>query len=133
MEKLKSLNTELACGTTAVIALVFAGRLFVANVGDSRALLCRTDSDGVLRVIELSADHTLKNEDELLRLLQLGLDVEELKKKQRLGNLNVTRCLGNYSVKGAYRELEDLAPAVSEPITAEPEIHGGIPIDSSCQ
>lgn len=55
-----------------------AGRLFVANVGDSRALLCRTDSNGVLRVVQLSADHDLRNEDELLRLSQLGLDVEHI-------------------------------------------------------
>lgn len=57
-----------------MVALVYKGRLYVANVGDSRALLCKTDSNQVLRVIQLSVDHDLKNEDELLRLSQLGLD-----------------------------------------------------------
>ena len=74
MEKLDRLNCELSCGTTAVIALVRYNKLYVANVGDSRALLCRTDENGVLRVIQLSSDHDLSNEDELLRLYNLGLD-----------------------------------------------------------
>jgi TAK1-binding protein 1 len=58
---------------------VFRGKLYVANVGDSRALLCRTDSEGVLRVVQLSVDHDLRNEDELLRLQQLGLDVVKIR------------------------------------------------------
>jgi Serine/threonine protein phosphatase len=79
VDKLNALNCELSAGTTVVVALVFSGRLYVANVGDSRALLCRTDSNGVLRVVQLSVDHDLRNEDELLRLSQLGLDVEKFK------------------------------------------------------
>jgi len=48
--KLESLNREVSSGTSAVVVLIFHGRLYVANVGDSRALLCRTGEDGVLRV-----------------------------------------------------------------------------------
>lgn len=59
--------------------MVYRGRLYVANVGDSRALLCKTDSNQVLRVVQLSVDHDLKNEDELLRLSHLGLDVESIR------------------------------------------------------
>lgn len=62
-----------------MVALVYRGKLYVANVGDSRALLCKTDSNQVLRVIQLSMDHDLRNEDELLRLSQLGLDVESIR------------------------------------------------------
>lgn len=133
VDKLKALNCELSSGTTAVLALVHAGRLFVANVGDSRALLCRTDSNGVLRVVQLSADHDLRNEDELLRLAQLGLDVEHICKGSRLGNQENTRCLGNYLVKGGYKEFEELVPATAEPVIAEPEIQGGIVLDESCR
>lgn len=79
VDKLNALNCELSAGTSVVVALVYSGRLYVANVGDSRALLCRTDSNGVLRVVQLSVDHDLRNEDELLRLSQLGLDVEKFK------------------------------------------------------
>ena len=53
--------------------------MYVANVGDSRALLCKTDSNQVLRVIQLSIDHDLRNEDELLRLSQVGLDVKSIR------------------------------------------------------
>jgi TAK1-binding protein 1 len=36
-------------------------------------------------------------------------------------------------VKGGYKEFEELAPAITEPVIAEPEIHGGITIDESCR
>lgn len=55
----------------------------MANVGECRALLCRTDENGVLRVLQLSVDHNLTNEDELLRLQQLGLDIERIKQGKR--------------------------------------------------
>lgn len=62
-----------------MVALVYGGRLYVANVGDSRALLCKTDDNQVLRVIQLSVDHDLRNEDELLRLSHLGLDTDSIR------------------------------------------------------
>jgi len=79
VDKLNALNCELSAGTSAVVALVYKGRLYVANIGDSRALLCKTDSNQVLRVVQLSVDHDLKNEDELLRLSHLGLDIESIR------------------------------------------------------
>ncbi len=80
MDKLNVINTELSCGSTAVVALIYENRLYVANVGDSRALLCRTDQDGVLRVIQLSQDHVLSNEDEVLRLNTIGISKEKIVK-----------------------------------------------------
>ncbi|CAL1673770.1 unnamed protein product [Lasius platythorax] len=133
VDKLNALNCELSAGTSAVVALVYRGRLYVANVGDSRALLCKTDSNQVLRVVQLSLDHDLRNEDELLRLSQLGLDVESIRQGSHLGNQENTRCLGNYLVKGGYREFEELAASIAEPIIAEPEIHGSIELDDSCR
>ncbi|CAG5076916.1 Similar to Tab1: TGF-beta-activated kinase 1 and MAP3K7-binding protein 1 (Mus musculus) [Cotesia congregata] len=106
VNKLNKLNRELAAGTSAIVALVFRNNLYVANVGDSRALLCKTDSNQVLRVVQLSS---------------------------HLGNQENTRCLGNYLVKGGYKEFEELAASTSEPIIAEPEIHGGIDLDDSCR
>ncbi|XP_011261594.1 TGF-beta-activated kinase 1 and MAP3K7-binding protein 1 [Camponotus floridanus] len=133
VNKLNALNCELSAGTSAVVALVYRGKLYVANVGDSRALLCKTDSNQVLRVVQLSVDHDLRNEDELLRLSQLGLDVESIRQGSHLGNQENTRCLGNYLVKGGYREFEELAASIAEPIIAEPEIHGSIELDDSCR
>lgn len=51
----------------------------------------------------------------------------------RLGNQENTRCLGNYLVKGGYKEFDELMSATAEPVTAEPEIHGGIQLDESCR
>ncbi|XP_012280880.1 TGF-beta-activated kinase 1 and MAP3K7-binding protein 1 [Orussus abietinus] len=133
VDKLNALNCELSAGTSAVVALVYRNRLYVANVGDSRALLCKTDSNQVLRVVQLSVDHDLRNEDELLRLSQLGIDIETIRQGSHLGNQENTRCIGNYLVKGGYREFEELASATAEPIIAEPEIHGGIELDDSCR
>lgn len=50
-----------------------------------------------------------------------------------LGNQEYTRCLGNYLIKGAYKEFEDLAPATSEPVIAVADITGGIELDESCR
>ena len=49
----------------------------------------------------------------------------------RIGNQETTRCIGNYLVKGGYKDFEDLAAACGEPVIAEPEVHGGIPIDEA--
>ncbi|XP_065351282.1 TGF-beta-activated kinase 1 and MAP3K7-binding protein 1-like [Cloeon dipterum] len=131
VNKLQQLNNEIASGTTAVVALIYRGKLYVANVGDSRALLCKTDEKGVLRVTQLTVDHGLDNEDELLRLTQIGLDSSKICQGSRLGNQENTRCLGNYLVKGGYKEFDELACAISEPVIADPEINGGIPLDEN--
>lgn len=71
---------DLECGTTALVAQVcvvhglcaallttlqIAGRkLVVANVGDSRGLLVRTNAEGELQAIPLSSDHSFAREDE---------------------------------------------------------------------
>ncbi|KAK5644909.1 hypothetical protein RI129_006209 [Pyrocoelia pectoralis] len=133
VEKIKRINIELSSGTTAVIALLYNNKLFVANVGNSRVLLCQTDSNSVLKVLQLSIDHDLRNEDELLRLQQIGMNIDYLRKCSHLGNQENTRCLGNYLIKGGYKEFDDLKVATQEPVIAEPEIIGGIPLDESCQ
>lgn len=37
------LDQEIRGGTTAVVAMMHGGVLYVGNVGDSRALLCKKD------------------------------------------------------------------------------------------
>jgi hypothetical protein len=51
------------CGTTALVALLLGRRVYVANVGDSRAVLCRRG-----RCIELSTDHKPGDSAERLRI-----------------------------------------------------------------
>ncbi|CAB3232504.1 unnamed protein product [Arctia plantaginis] len=137
LARLKEIDTALSGGAGVVLALVRAGggggALFVAHVGDTRALLGRTDDNSVLRVVQLTVDHSLHNEDELLRLSQLGLDVNKLRNAQYLGNQTGTRCLGNYLVKGLYKAFPNISAASSEPVIAAPEIHGPIMLDESCR
>jgi len=45
-----------------------------------------------------------------------------------LGQQNYTRCFGNYLVKGGYKECPQLSSCRDDPVVAEPEIQGPIPI-----
>ncbi|XP_054706687.1 TGF-beta-activated kinase 1 and MAP3K7-binding protein 1-like [Uloborus diversus] len=101
--------------------------------GNSRAVLCKEDKDGKIVISQLSPDHTFKNEDELLRLSHLGLDMQNMRREPKTGLQTCTRCIGNYTVKGGYKEFDNLAEAREEPIIAEPNIVGGISIDSTCK
>lgn len=80
VDDIKRINIELSSGTAAAIALIYKHKLYVANVGNSRVLLCQTDANSVLKVVQLSIDHDHRNEDELLRLSQLGINIELLRK-----------------------------------------------------
>ncbi|XP_069124161.1 LOW QUALITY PROTEIN: TGF-beta-activated kinase 1 and MAP3K7-binding protein 1-like [Argopecten irradians] len=136
MSKLDELEKMITGGTTATVALICHNKLYVANVGDSRALLCTTDEEGMLRVMQLSVDHSLMNEEELNRLAQLGLDTEQLKQCRHIGSSDSTRCIGDYHVgdyhvKGGYKDIDILRSAIREPVIADPYVHGGISIDSS--
>ena len=77
-------------------------------LGDSRALLCSTDEGGMLKVSQLSVDHSLMNEEELARLANLGLDVEQMRRVRLIGSSDSTRCIGDYHVKGGYKDIEIL-------------------------
>lgn len=133
VEEIKKINYILSSGTAVALALIYNNKLFVANVGNCRVLLCKSDPNSVLKVVQLTIDHDLKNEDELLRLSKLGIKLQDLRKHCHLGNQENTRCLGNYLVKGGYKEFEDLCMASQEPVIAEPDICGGIQIDESCR
>lgn len=130
--KLQQLEQELSGGTTATLVLIYNEKIYVANVGDTRALLVSSGTDGVLQVEQLSNDHTLDDPLEQDRLLRLGLDVEKLRTAQKIGNSTCTRCIGDYHVKGGYRDIDYLSSAKKEPVIADPYVCGGIPVDGSC-
>lgn len=132
VNKLTQLSSDLSCGASALLSLIHMNKLYIANVGDCRALLCKTDSNNVLRVVQLTVDHNLDNEDEILRLSQIGVKINK-EKCSKIGNVGITRCLGNYLVKGGYKDFEEMADAIAEPIISEPEICGGIPLNESCR
>ena len=127
LNRLNAINKELSIGSSVLIALITNGKLYIANLGICRALLVRNDvKSDVLRVIQVTVDHNLANEDEMLRLCGLGLDAGSLRNE-----ISTTRCIGNYMGKGGYKDSEFLSQAFAEPISSTPEVIGPISIDSS--
>lgn len=127
-DELSRVNRQISAGCSASLAVLRQGRLFVAHVGLGRVLLVREGDGGTLSVEQLSVEHNVANEDELLRLVRLGLSPEAL----RAQPLPLTRCLGGYLLKAGHKESPLLREAREEPVLAEPEICGGIPVDDSC-
>ncbi|KAE8125119.1 hypothetical protein FH972_019954 [Carpinus fangiana] len=92
-------------GCTAVAALIVGNKLFLANAGDCRAVLCRAGHPFVL-----TNDHVASCPEERERVVSAGGEVKWQVDTWRVGPaaLQVTRSIGD----------DDLKPAV----TAEPEI-----------
>lgn len=91
-----------------MIAVICDNNLYIANAGDSRAVLVYTKPDGTLATMQLSEDHSVENEGELRRLRELGLDESELKKSGRLGSQENTRSIGDYYIKEGYKDVDTL-------------------------
>ncbi|EDO48298.1 predicted protein, partial [Nematostella vectensis] len=131
VERIQELQEHISGGTTAVVALIFNNKLYVANAGDSRALLCKQLEDSSLQVQQLSKDHDTQNEEELLRLARLGLDIVQIQRNRRIGSQENTRSIGDYCVKGGYKDFDILSHSAEEPVIADPHIVGGFPIDGA--
>jgi TAK1-binding protein 1 len=129
LDELNTINEELSIGASAVLALIYKEKLYIGNVGNCRALLIKNDMNYVLRVIQLTVDHNLNNDDEILRLCQLGLDIQSL----RQAPFYSTRCIGNHLGKKGYKDCDFLSCANGEPVISQPEIVGPIKIDDSCR
>ena len=59
-------------GTCCISVLIQQNKCYIANLGDSRAVLCQTDSDNNLRALELSSDHKPNRTDEQERIERKG-------------------------------------------------------------
>ena len=107
VEELQRLQDQIKGGTTAVVALILNNtHLWVANVGDSRAVLCYLDGEGKLCAEQISEDHNTQNERELARLHDCGLDENQLRRAGRLGVQQNTRSIGDYNIKGGYKDMD---------------------------
>jgi len=105
--RLQVLESHVSGGCTAVVAVITKRRLYVANVGDTRAVLVYQERDQpALSVRQLSEDHGVENDQEIQRLAATGLDPEKLKKSGRLGTQENTRSIGDYSIKGGYKDVD---------------------------
>lgn len=90
-------TTEALSGATATVVLTRKDRLIVANVGDSRAVLCRAG-----RAVDLSSEHRVYGggdmvEQELERIKAAGGWVDD---GRVLGVLAVSRAFGDVEFKG---------------------------------
>ncbi len=106
VEEIQRLDEMIKGGTTVVLAVVCNNVLYVSNVGDSRAVYYYLDGGGVLQTRQLSIDHIATNEDEIKRLSELGLDPLQLQRSRRLGMQQTTRSIGDYSIKGGYKDVD---------------------------
>lgn len=114
-------------GSTAATVILFGRRLFAANVGDSRVVLCR----GGGQCVELTSDHKPNRPDEAARVRAAGGFILN---KRVMGELAITRAFGDKSFKMGIKamleeEAEELANANDEAkdltaplVSAEPEI-----------
>ncbi|GMI92845.1 DNA-binding protein phosphatase 1 [Hibiscus trionum] len=102
-----SLDSALASGATALVALVLGRMLVVANAGDCRAVLCRRG-----KAIEMSRDHKPMCNRERRRIEASGGSVYD---GYLNGQLNVARALGDWHMEG-------MKGADGGPLSAEPEL-----------
>lgn len=90
-------------GSTAATVLLMGRRLFAANVGDSRVVLCR----GGGQCVELTSDHKPSRPDEAARVRAAGGFILH---KRVMGELAITRAFGDKSFKmGIKAMLEEEA------------------------
>lgn len=106
---LQQVEPRIVGGSTAVLAVIANNQLYIANVGDSRAILVYERTDSTLAVQQLSVDHGVENEEELRRLEGLGLSREDLRRAGRLGTQENTRSIGDYYIKRGYKNVDTLA------------------------
>ena len=98
-----------ACGTTLVSLIVTRRSLTVANVGDSRAVLCRAGT-----ALPLSRDHKPKVSAERERILHAGGFIVDGRVN---GDLSLSRALGDFR----HKCVAHLPPS-KQPVSSEPEV-----------
>lgn len=97
-------------GCTAVVAVLRDTKLYVANAGDSRCVVCR---DG--KAIEMSFDHKPEDECERKRIENAGGQVT---RDGRVNNgLNLSRAIGDHSYK-----VNKSLPLSEQMITSLPDL-----------
>ncbi|KXJ19103.1 integrin-linked kinase-associated serine/threonine phosphatase 2C isoform X2 [Exaiptasia diaphana] len=79
-------------GSTAVSVLVIDDVLYAANLGDSKALLCRYNQEGKTSVIPLTKDHSPSEYNERMRIQKAGGSVKDGRVQ---GILEVSRSFGD--------------------------------------
>lgn len=87
-------------GSTAATIILMGRRLFAANVGDSRVVLCRSGG----QCVELTSDHKPSRPDEAARVRAAGGFILH---KRVMGELAITRAFGDKSFKMGIKAMLD--------------------------
>jgi len=102
-------------GSTAATLIIMGRRLFAANVGDSRVVLCRVGG----QCVELTSDHKPSRPDEAARVRAAGGFILH---KRVMGELAITRAFGDKSFKmGIKAMLEDEADEIARGLNENSE------------
>ena len=107
---------QLQAGCTAIVVVISPEKIYVANAGDSRAVLMRNG-----KVEALSEDHKPSLESERDRIIKAGATIVEGRVN---GNLNLTRSLGDFSQKNVPKVPFHLQPIICLPEVRELERTG---------
>jgi len=77
-------------GSTALVMLLSTNSIYVGNVGDSRAVLCRNGE-----ALPLSDDHKADRLDEMKRVKDLGGHILHWNGVRVMGILAMSRAIGD--------------------------------------
>lgn len=84
-------------GTTAVITLAINNTLYISNLGDSKAILCRYSEKSKMHIaLSLSKDHSPTDYEERMRIQKSGGYVRD---GRVMGVLEVSRSIGDGQFK----------------------------------
>ncbi|KAI9090944.1 phosphatase 2C-like domain-containing protein [Phlyctochytrium arcticum] len=86
-------------GTTATVALIAQSQLYVANVGDSTAVLARKNDQGNYDAVRLSKEHKVDDAVEAKRLSQADAKIRNDRVVAPGHAINMTRALGDFDFK----------------------------------
>ncbi|KAL8092649.1 hypothetical protein AgCh_034782 [Apium graveolens] len=98
---LEALKNKYVSGSTATVVLLLDGDILVANVGDSKALLCSYENHPVTKLSakELTRDHHPSRDDEKARIEAAGGFVRVWGVPRVNGILAVSRSIGDIYLK----------------------------------
>ncbi|CAD8201951.1 unnamed protein product [Paramecium pentaurelia] len=105
--KIKGNNDELQAGATANVALIVDKTIYLANAGDSRAMLCRNFAP-----LDLSKDHKPDDEKEKKRIEAADGFVQNGRTN---GNLSLSRAIGDLEYKKDERFRKNEQIIIAEP------------------
>ncbi|XP_065655952.1 integrin-linked kinase-associated serine/threonine phosphatase 2C isoform X3 [Hydra vulgaris] len=89
-------NPPLKDGATAACVLVVNNTIYVANIGDSKTILVRTNEEGKSTILPLSKDHSPLNYEERQRIQNAGGFVKDGRVQ---GIVEVSRAFGDLRFK----------------------------------